>query len=432
MLRLKTILLSYFAKTLAYLSRALKKGSGTSLPGLVIEKYFIDILGYIGKDFEQIIFISGTNGKTTTRAILVDIYEQNGVQVCTNRGGANILRGVASSLLLNLDGQGRNINKIAILEVEEASLPKLCKYILPDKLILTNIFRDQLDAYGEIDKTLHYFEESIKLSSKKPDFKLYLNSDDKKLLKCVNDFKGKIYGFGLNLPLAKKPQFESTEDIEINFSEKFIAYNIHGNNFQVATGDNKIHKINLKLPGTYNIYNALAAFLPAYEEFGTRALDPIMNFEPVFGRGEEIQVGESRIKLMLVKNPAGFNQVLNYISDNNQKQAINLAVLINDKIADGKDVSWLWDIDLEDFVTTQPINQIYTGGTRGLDILLRFEYANSVVNSENYIENLDQLLNKIMEAKSEFIVLSTYTALLEFRKLVSTKTTIKNIDSSGN
>jgi UDP-N-acetylmuramyl tripeptide synthase len=434
MTQLKILFLSYLAKTLAYISKLLGKGSGTALPGLIVEQKFIEILEPLGKQFEEIIFISGTNGKTTTRAILVDIYEQNGVAVCTNRGGANILRGIASTLLLNLDNRGKSKAKVAILEVEEASMPKLAKYIAPDTVILTNIFRDQLDAYGEIDQTIGYFKQALALAQTKKTVKLYINSDDQKLLTAAKDFKGEIYGFGLNLPATKKPDFEQDADQVVDFTGQFTAYSVKTNSFQVVTSDNVIHKLSTRLPGVYNLYNVLVAFVVGYEKFGASTINPVVNFQPVFGRGEDIMLPNGRkLQLFLIKNPAGFNLVLDWIADTfSTDYAINLAIAINDNIADGRDVSWLWDADLETFVSTQRLNKIFTAGTRAEDMLLRLQYAGAKVRPGENMNNLETLFQQILETDQDFLVLCTYTALMDFRKLLSKTIELAQITQQGN
>ena len=430
---LKILFLSYLAKLLAFVSQVLKKGNGTALPGLIVERRFLDILEPIGQQFEEIIFISGTNGKTTTRAILVDIYEQNGVAVCTNRGGANILRGVASTLLLNLDYTGKSKTKVAILEVEEASMPKLSKYITPDKIILTNIFRDQLDAYGEIDQNIGYFKQSLALAQNKKPVKLYINADDQKLLTATSGFKGEIYGFDLNLPATQKPDFESNTTQDIDFTAHFTAYSVKANSFQVVTGDNVIHKLSTRLPGVYNLYNVLAAFIVGYEKFGVSTINPVVNFQPVFGRGENVELPNGKqLQLFLIKNPAGFNLVLDWINDSYSTQNINLAIMINDNIADGRDVSWLWDSDLETFVSTQSLNKILTSGSRGEDMLLRLQYAGAKLKPGDNVPNLTELYSQILDANQDFLVLCTYTALLDFRKILSNNIEMTQITQQGN
>lgn len=440
MTRLKIILILILARFLAISSRMFGRGSGTALPGLIVEKYFIDILKPITENFEEIILISGTNGKTTTRAILVDIFEKSGYKVCTNRGGANILRGISSGLLLDLNILGKSKSSIAILEVEEASLPILVKYLQVSTLVLTNVFRDQLDAYGEVDKTLSYFRNSLEIISKQnnfSEFRLLVNSDDHKLLSCLDGYKGKLYGFGLDLNIDEKPKFEESELANIVFTKKFEATNIINNSFELNTKNFKINPekkiiINSNLPGIFNIYNVLAAFLVGYDNFGDAATEAIKEFQPVFGRGEKIAVGSSIYEILLIKNPAGFNQVLNYIKTQNKEKKVNLAILINDNIADGKDVSWLWDSDLELFIKNQEINSLFTGGTRGLDMLLRLQYAGGRVSANDYINSNDVLLDRVIETKDNFYILASYTAMLDFRKSIGQRVKLKEISESGN
>ncbi|MEI6728583.1 MAG: MurT ligase domain-containing protein [bacterium] len=449
--------LNIFAKLISFLSRALGKGSGTSLPGLAIETKYPKMLAYLVKNFEEIILISGTNGKTTTRSLLVHIYESNGVSVCTNSGGANLIRGIASSLLANLNIFLKPDAVVGIFEVEEASLPILTKYIKANKLILTNVFRDQLDAYGEIEKTVDYFSQSLtNLGVKKHTannelvkkskkfnstsalprelrgFRLLINSEDPRLLELATGFD--IEPIGFSLATLEKPKYEGDEQ-DVNLKYNLIAENIITKNlttsFEVRV-NNKIHKVISKLPGQYNVYNILAAFILGYDNFGDRVVESIEDFEPVFGRGEKISVGDSEIILFLVKNPAGLNEVLKLLEENYQDKVLNLAININDNIADGKDVSWLWDVDFEEFKHNQKLEKIYTSGSRGLDILLRLEYAGFEVKLENYKSSLSQLLDSMLTENTKFIVLSTYTATMELRNLISKKTKIRAITSKGN
>lgn len=425
------ILLSLLAKFLAFISTSLKIGSGTALPGFLVEKYFLFVLKSVGDQFEEIVMISGTNGKTTTRAILVDIYEKNNVKVCTNRGGANILRGVASSLLLDINFLGKGRSSVAILEVEEASLPTLCKYIKPDTLILTNIFRDQLDAYGEIDKTIGFFKDTLNLLDPQ-DTQIFINSDDNKLLTILENFNGNVYGFGLDIEIKDRPKFESEDRPIVDLQETYQAKNITSDSFEIRLSKSIQIKVKTKLSGFYNLYNVLAAFLVGYKKFGQDAIIPIAEFTPVFGRGEKIVIENSQVELILIKNPAGFEQVLKLISTKYKSKEINLIILINDNIADGKDVSWLWDVDLESFVNTNTNLKFITGGTRGLDMLLRLEYACADVDLKYNYKSMEDILSKISFAKNQYVVLCTYTALLQFRGFLEKKSKLRKISDVGN
>lgn len=423
----------WLSKILYRLTLLTKRGSGTSLPGLFIEKYIPWILGYFNSRFDEIIMVTGTNGKTTTRALIAHIYEANDVNIVTNRGGANIFRGIASSLVLDVDIWGRTKSKTLILEVEEATLPKLTKYIKPSKLIFTNIFRDQLDAYGEIDNTLNFFKDAI--TNCKNEFEIIINKDDSKLLTIVPTNKQvTLFGLGNNI---QKPKYEKNDIItNIDTRSIFLATKItslpnDGINIEVKDETNS-YNINTLLPGNYNVYNVLAALAVTHTVFGKNTFEPISNFQPVFGRGEEIQVNKAKFCMHLVKNPAGFDEVLKHIRSTNETNPINIAFLINDNIADGKDMSWLWDINIENFILNQKVSQIYTSGQRGLDMMLRMEYAGAEVNIANHYNNIENMVDNFSKHDKVYYILSTYTALLKARGILEQYTTLTKITDSGN
>jgi lipid II isoglutaminyl synthase (glutamine-hydrolysing) len=429
LLQIAIIPLSWLVKILAFGSRLARKGSGTSISGLLVEKYFPWVIGYFEGKFEEVVYISGTNGKTTVRALAVRIYEENGVGVTSNIGGANIFRGIASSLILNTNWLGVPKNKVAILEVEEATLPRLTSYLKPTKLVLTNIFRDQLDAYGEIDATLGFFSRAIELAG--PGLEIVANFDDKKLLNSIPE-GSQITAFSVFD--ENKIGYEATEtNTKLKIKNAFEAQNIEsgaGNTkFNVNTKGKQL-KITTLLPGNYNISNILAAAAIAYPRFKDGIVKSIANFLPVFGRGEEVLVGDNKIKLFLVKNPAGFDQVLEYISGDAEPK--NIAFVINDNIADGKDVSWLWDIGLEKFAQKNKLEKLYTSGTRGLDMLLRLEYTGQKVIAENNYKTISELVEKLVDEDQTTYMLCTYTALLSLRKELARYVKMPKITDSGN
>ena len=351
------------AKLLRLFLSLLKKGNATSLPGILIELYFPWLINILTKNYKQIIVISGTNGKTTTRSILVKIFGEAGFKVCTNLGGANIYRGIATSLLFDHNWLGNPKSDILILEIEEATLPKISRFVKVDKLILTNLFRDQLDLYGEIDVTLNYFKKSLALLDSE-NLELIINADDAKLVGLTGlNLKAKILGFGLNIPMTKKPKFELDyilwpETIINNLWElSFLNQNKSSakiDNFInfIITKSSKMQflgaEFQTNLNGNYNLYNCLAAIV-ASSEISISVIQNALKMQTeVFGRGEIIEIQNTKIKIILVKNPASFDQVLDQISESEQTE--NLAFLINDKIADGRDVSWLWDISFENYL----------------------------------------------------------------------------------
>jgi lipid II isoglutaminyl synthase (glutamine-hydrolysing) len=436
-----TLIYSYLAKAAVFLLRTLRIGSGTALTGLLIEKYYPNIISVLGKDIKHIILITGTNGKTTTRSLLVKIFEDNGVPVCSNLGGANIIRGIASTLLSNWNWKGQPRIKNLILEVEEASMPILTKYINPNQIVITNIFRDQLDAYGEIDQTLSYFKQAIDQTTSD----IVINSDDHKLLQILKGVNRKIIGFGIEDKNVKMLDFEKSScDHKVIFDEQTLAQEVSNKNLTAKIKTNwKEHNkikgefvVESKLLGTYNIYNILAALSCSYPIFENGAIKSITDAQPVFGRGEKITYRNKEIWLFLVKNPAGMNQTCELIETNFKNESLKISILINDKIADGKDVSWLWDCNFEGFVKANPKFEYFTSGFRGLDILLRLEHAEAKISLENNYEEIDNLLEKkfynFNADKEKHVILATYTAMLKIRKLIGERVKITNISDKGN
>ena len=461
------------AKLIKLATLILKKGNATSLPGLFIETKFPALIRNLASSYKEVIVISGTNGKTTTRSILTKMYKQGGFKVCTNLGGANIYRGIATALLLDKTWLLKTKSDILILEIEEATLPKISLHLKVDKIILTNLFRDQLDLYGEIDQTLNYFKKSLKILDN-PNLKIILNADDGKLVSLRKlDLKAHFYGFSLNIPEESKPQFEDKSVVWLSGSNDLESYsqnslvNSLGNKLQNNQQNNlwiiqpvaglnapntsnnqnlfKIIKaaqksfeeveLSTQLEGNYNLYNCIAAIIAA-ESLGLEVLQKsLLSQAEVFGRGEDITIKGAEIKIILVKNPASFNQVLDWLSTkysslNLQGEASNFVFLINDKIADGRDVSWLWDIQFEKYLPKIKTNAILTGGSRGLDMLLRLEYSKADVLLENNFDNLELLL-KSFESNQKYTILCTYTAMTELREILSSKVELKKINDES-
>ncbi len=441
----------------------LKLGSGTTLAGLWIETKWPYLVSYLTKDAKNVILITGTNGKTTTRSIIVKVFEDQNIPICTNRGGANIYRGIASALLNNWNWRGQMKATTLILEVEEATLPKLTKYLKADYLVLTNIFRDQLDAYGEIDKTLEFFR--IAINQCRP--RIIINADDQKLLSVLDGLATfnnpkkvkRLQGFiepkvipqkmivnGFKITDSKLELLdyeESSQKYSIDFADMTSAYCVENDNLKAKLSIIYKDSVNTKklelstgLIGTYNIYNILAAISLTYPLFGESALESIATVQPVFGRGEKIIYRNKEIWLFLVKNPAGMNQVLELVSNHFKNQKLNFSFLINDKIADGRDVSWLWDCNFESFTQFHCDNQFYTSGSRGLDMLLRLKTAGlNLTLSNNYSEiqdYLDKLIYKLNIESEKHIILATYTSMMEFRRLLSKRVELPKINGEGN
>ena len=411
---------------LAWASRTLGWGSGTSAPGYLVERVYPQAARILGAGYEEVIMISGTNGKTTTRALLNAVYANQGVEFVSNLGGANIYRGIVTALLNNRSRSGRLKAKVAILEVEEATLPRLTRYFAPTTLILTNIFRDQLDAYGEINQTLDYFVTTLEQTNPR----LIINRDDPKLGNYLAKYLPAAVGFGLEK--THRPGYEESGEIQVEPATHYLVKEITPGakiTAKIITPE-ETHTFASPLPGTFNLYNFAAAVAATYERFGPGVVQALEKFENVFGRGEVIEVGDTSYHLYLVKNPAGYAEVLKYLRSLGHKK-LNLNLLINDNIADGRDVSWLWDVPFEEFFEGQECAALRTGGSRGLDMLLRVEYAGAKVVLENNY-TIPELITVTKDNRSREYVLCTYTALLEFRRELGKYTEVTDLSEAGN
>jgi lipid II isoglutaminyl synthase (glutamine-hydrolysing) len=421
---------------LAFTSKLLKKGSGTSVTGLYVELWKPAILRFFNNKYKKVIFITGTNGKTTTRAVLLSLLAAKNLKVASNRGGANIIRGLASTLLMDLNIFLKPKSDYLVLEVEEASLPKIKSFIRCDYLILTNLFRDQLDAYGEIDKTLEYFEEFI-LEPKQSELKVLYNGDDGKLVLLVDSLleKGqnqrKFIACGVDLK-GTNTVFKYESDLIRPTNYSYLATKL-----EYSQGKLKFElderQYSTLLPGIYNVYNLMFAVVVGNKMGFDNFEKDLSSITPVFGRGELFKVDNQDIFLFLVKNPAGFDLTLDHVAKAFNNSTVNLLFIVNDKIADSKDVSWLWDVGFEKanklFVDNNlGIKEINTSGSRAMDILLRLEYAGFKVIEDGANQDIAGQVTKMLQANSNTtLVLATYTAMLDFRSEIAKFTNVTSI-----
>lgn len=396
------------------MSRRLHLGGGTSIVGVVAQRVYPDIVEHLATQLEHgSVLVTGTNGKTTTSSFISAILRDGGLRVWHNREGSNLMRGVASSLVIralpngNLRLSGR---AISILEADEAALPQIVRSVPPRVIVFTNLFRDQLDRYGEVDSVLVHWRKAI--DTLPENAILVLNADDPAIAQLGRGFKGKTLYYGiedLSLDLSTQQDGQDhhqTVDTracpscgqEYAYSARFYSHMGHYYcpdcdtsrpepaihavkvtqkgfdrlGVQVAVNGEE-HALDIPLPGLYNVYNALAAIAAslALEIAWEPIISGIEQFKPVFGRGERIQSEGRTLRLLLAKNPTGFNEVLRTLfSDGIPRRVL---FVLNDRIADGRDISWIWDVDFERAVG-QTSTLIVTG-TRALDLALRMKYA---------------------------------------------------------
>ena len=400
------------------ISRRLHIGGGTSIVGVVAQRIYPPIVEHLAEQLEHGSFVvTGTNGKTTTSSFIAAILRDAGLRVWRNREGSNLMRGVAGSLVIRAQPNGRlrrSGKAIAVLEIDEAVLPQVVHLVAPRVAVFTNLFRDQLDRYGEVDSVVTYWKKAIELLS--PETTLVLNADDPAVADLGTSFAGRKLYYGIDDPsldllqqedATKHHQVVDTHtcprcDHELNYTARFFSHMGHyscphcgytrpevavrATHIQADTFDRlrvtiedssaasvQQREIVIPLPGIYNAYNALAAAT------ATLALDvawePIISgieqSKPVFGRGERIQVEGRTVRLLLAKNPTGFNEVLRTLFSEGIPR--HILFVLNNNIADGRDISWIWDVDFERCVGQ--VQTLVVAGSRALDLALRLTYA---------------------------------------------------------
>lgn len=421
-------------------------GRGSTYPGKLALQFDKNILDSLAKDYE-IVVVTGTNGKTLTTALTVGILKEAYGQVLTNPSGANMITGIVSSFLTAK--KGKSGKKIAVLEIDEASLPRITQYIKPSLFVFTNIFRDQMDRYGEIYTTYQLIIDGAKNA---PEATILANGDSplfasKELVNPV-----KYYGFNTE---DHEPQLAhyNTEGILCPKCQAILQYrlNTYANlghyiclncDFKRPELDYQLtaltkttnvssafvidgQEYSINVGGLYNIYNALAAVSVA-EFFGLSPEQIKAGFEKsraVFGRQETFSIGDKSCTLVLIKNPVGASQALEMIKL--ADYPFSLSVLLNANYADGIDTSWIWDANFE-LIQEMDITEINAGGVRHSEIARRLRvsgYDSSKISEKESLEEVMQAIEK-QESKHAYI-LATYTAMLAFRELLASRHVVR-------
>jgi len=438
-------LLILVGKFISTISQLLNVGSGSTWPGhiaLSLNPNFIKQI--INQNKLKSILIAGTNGKTTTGKLIQTILQNNGKKVFQNTAGANLLNGIASSLISNSNLSGKIDKDFAIFEIDENTLPLILKEINhPDFVVLLNLFRDQLDRYGEVNIVSGKWAKAIKNLNK--DTTLILNADDPQIAFLGKTSKATIAYFGIG-PKNKTENTQHASDSAYcpNCGHKLIYDTVYFSHLGNWHCDNCKFKHSqdsftsspiYPLPGTYNEYNTNAAVLLAKEIGFSNVIiaSSLKDFKPAFGRQEILNVYGKRVQIFLSKNPTSFNESLKTIADLNAK---NLLIVLNDRIPDGLDVSWIWDVDTEEYIDS--FKSVVVSGDRAFDMGLRIKYSYSSefpipnsqfsTNSQNsntkfkIVEDLDEAIFLSLKntSKSETLyILPTYSAMLEVRKILT-------------
>lgn len=434
--------------------KRLGRGGGTALPGLVALWVEPELLTYLSTKLAiPQILVTGTNGKTTTVRLLHDILVNSGLKVISNRSGSNLKRGLISALIENYSFFHLKPIDLAVWEIDEAILPDIINETVPRGVVFNNLFRDQLDRYGEIDTLLSKWRESLDQLS--PDTFLVLNGDDPNISELVSINRPNTIRFGQRqdgdlsskLPHAAEsrhcPRCGKLTAIEKVYTAHYGKYNCPSCGFnnhslnisftQVKAEkikNNIITQIEIKsrqshidiktsLLGEYNLYNitgAIATALLLKIPIGV-IQKTISSSRPAFGRGEVIEIDSRQLNFFLAKNPVGLNEIIKTLPKTKPK---NFLLVLNDEVADGRDVSWIWDADFEKLVPK--INQAIVSGTRAEDLALRLKYAGLKLDKFTIDKDLTLALKKIVnlsQPKANVFVLPTYTAMLGLRKILA-------------
>ena len=445
---MRKLLAIWAAKLSAVAGRMIGKKS-SSTPGDIALKICPDIIKILSKNITKgIIVTCGTNGKTTTNNLLNTALLKCGYKTVCNNLGANMVNGIATAFAMASSITGKLEADYAVLEIDEASARRVFAHLTPDYMVITNLFRDQLDRYGEIDITVDLLNEAINMAG---GVKLILNGDDPLTVQFGEGRDAKYFGISEQV----LPQIDETK--EGQFCAKcgheqeynFFHYSQLGDYYCPNCGNkrpdidfdatnvdlsgsmkftvNKNVKIDVNYRGFYNIYNILAV----YSALSVMGIDTsgfngmLADYKPQIGRMELIDLGKPVI-LNLAKNPAGFNQAIQTVMLDKRKK--DVIVAINDLANDGRDVSWLWDVDF-DKLSDENLNTLTTTGIRLYDISLRFKYAD--VKVDNITRSMKKAIKRCLETDAEVCyILVNYTALF------STQTTMleiqKELKTGGN
>lgn len=407
------------------------RGGGSALPGLVVEKLDPDFLKRTLDDLPHgVVIISGTNGKTTTTKMVTQLLRKHGLKVFTNPTGSNFTRGIVASLLTQVDDSGKLDADIAVLELDEAHAVHFVRQVAPRYCLILNVLRDQLDRFGEIDHTARLLGKVV---AKTTDG-VVLNREDE-LVRSLGDNlpkEKKLQYFGLSAALRKK--FPSDADLRGGGKKKQPTFHPHrgdvilekfaGHNATFAFGDKTQPKVRLKLDGVYNVINAAAALTLVRMILGDSADDNVLLGElsevrPAFGRGEAIEIDGHPLEIVLVKNPSGFRLAL----ESYAKRPAATMIAINDNYADGRDMSWLWDVD---FDSLKPAVAMVSG-IRAYDMALRLQY--DLVDVAKVTPDISDALAEFLKSTSGARrIFCTYTCMLAIRRELQKTHTLEAIE----
>jgi UDP-N-acetylmuramyl tripeptide synthase len=432
------------------LSRLAGRGGGTTLPGKLLWKLDPGAIDLLARRLPQgSVLVSATNGKTTTTAMAAEILRPR-LRLAHNNSGANLVSGIASTLL-RAGG-----TDMGLFEVDEGALPEVARRVRPKALLLCNLFRDQLDRYGELELVAARWRGAV---AQLPGARLVVNGDDPQVGDLARLHAGSRV-FGLDDPRRALPALQHAADSKYclrcgtpyEYAAAYVGHlgdyrcpncgharppldvtareidlrGLDGASFTLRAREGE-RRVELPLPGLYNVYNALGAASLALE-LGVPIEDVaagLRRFSAAFGRFERIGVGDRRLLMLLIKNPAGANEAVRTLVEASPPRVA--VVALNDEIADGRDVSWIWDVDFEPLAAG--LETLVASGERAAELALRFAYGGLPREHIEVIPSLGAALDRGLELTApgaELAVLPTYTAMLALRRIVAARGHVAN------
>ncbi len=432
------------------------RGGGTSAPGLIADRIDPALLAKLASRLERgAIVVAGTNGKTTTSRMIADVLEADGARVVHNRSGSNLVRGVVAAFAGQARMTGDPGGNVAVIEADEAAFPAITARITPQIIVLNNLFRDQLDRYGELNTVARRWRQA--LEALPATTTVVVDADDPTLAAITEGIAARRVTFGLHDVPYRLPSLPHAADAavcrrcgaDLVYEALYLSHlgdwrcpacgnarpplDVSGRNValhgvesltvSVYQHEHPLLTVEVGVPGLYNVYNVVAAVAATV----TSGVPPstieraLARFQAAFGRIERVSLRGRTLTLALVKNPVGFNEVLRMLTGATGALTVPVLIAINDLSADGRDVSWLWDVDFELLAAgSVPLS---TTGLRATDMANRLKYAGIpldriVQRGEDMRAALDAFISSLPEGGTGYI-LPTYTAMLEIRQILT-------------
>lgn len=413
------ILTLWLGKCVGLLSKV-RGRAGSALPGYVIERVNHQFLAQALRRLpEGVIIITGTNGKTTTTKLVAGLLEADGSRVLTNNTGSNFVRGIISLVVHKSSLSGGLPFDIAVLEQDEAYAAKFVEQFTPRGVVVLNIMRDQMDRFGEIDTTAQFVKKAVDAAS---DF-VVLNAHDPRVRRLEEGVAGsKVHFFDVGEKVAR--EFPNDDELHSGAQPPKTVHSkaevvLEGISGQTVTyrARGEAYRVTPKVSGKHNYFNAAAAITTVISAKKgvdvAKTINDLRRIDAAFGRGEEVRVGTCTLRLQLVKNPAGFLQSLKLLYDDPYERIV---IAINDDYADGRDMSWLWDVSYRPVRDAAP-QMLVTSGARAADMAVRLKYDD--IKTDQIEPDLERALEDIVNGyEGRIMVFCTYTAMLAIRKML--------------